>query len=463
MLNAFKCTVASAFFLMLVPFRLHIWRAGLGLSALDSGIEEAWVVNATVAESPSRVDGPVARVDMLVLSAFLGIAIGDIVWLEALQHLGASKLILVDSVKPFVSSWLAFALMVFIKPCLTACACKTRELYKKEYPSPDYNEPNQGETTGGLAAVGILVTMLGILVVALPSRSFPSFSASSSEDPPKTCEQQQQQQPQITETSTRQAANKAAPRSEAGWGRGTECERCGSKLLEEAAGLVFCPACGRHPHPSSSLPSCRAASPRPSAALDTSASSLPHPPQDDDVPLLRQASLSIPLPVAAEGFAYALLNVFVDVFGAILTKLYGQGLQAWEINLIRFGSAAVMLDLVLLIVGLRAWYRWSPPCVIRMQEPDALSLSSLQPAQQAGLHQEQRAVCERRGSWRCEVPVWARLPPLYAFEWAYVTLGAVFCTLLTPVLSTTALFKVAVGPPIPIAHLFIFAASSRAE
>jgi drug/metabolite transporter (DMT)-like permease len=41
----------------------------------------------------------VPRVGMLVLSAFLGIAIGDIVWLQALQSLGARKLILVDSVK----------------------------------------------------------------------------------------------------------------------------------------------------------------------------------------------------------------------------------------------------------------------------------------------------------------------------------------------------------------------------
>jgi hypothetical protein len=48
-------------------------------------------------------DGP-ARVDMLVLSGVLGITIGDVVWLHALKLLGARRLILVDSVKPFVGT-----------------------------------------------------------------------------------------------------------------------------------------------------------------------------------------------------------------------------------------------------------------------------------------------------------------------------------------------------------------------
>jgi drug/metabolite transporter (DMT)-like permease len=43
-----------------------------------------------------------------VLSAFLGIAVGDIVWLQALQSLGARKLILVDSVKPFCGALFAW-------------------------------------------------------------------------------------------------------------------------------------------------------------------------------------------------------------------------------------------------------------------------------------------------------------------------------------------------------------------
>ena len=45
-----------------------------------------------------------ARVDMLVLSGVLGITIGDVVWLHALKSLGARRLILVDSVKPFVGT-----------------------------------------------------------------------------------------------------------------------------------------------------------------------------------------------------------------------------------------------------------------------------------------------------------------------------------------------------------------------
>jgi len=102
MLNAVKCTIASVFFLALVPFRLHVWRAGLGLSstnATTSSLNESISVQQTSLNLTSdaslstnaEAHVQVARMDMLVLSAFLGIAIGDIVWLHALSVLGARK------------------------------------------------------------------------------------------------------------------------------------------------------------------------------------------------------------------------------------------------------------------------------------------------------------------------------------------------------------------------------------
>jgi len=38
------------------------------------------------------------------------------------------------------------------------------------------------------------------------------------------------------------------------------------------------------------------------------------------------------------------------------------------------------------------------------------------------------------------VPQWARLPRLDRREWVFVAVGAMLCTFLTPILSTTALF-----------------------
>ena len=71
---------------------------------------------------------------MLVASAFLGIALGDIIWLQALQTLGARRLILVDSIKPFVGA--AFARILL------------------------------GEKMAEMSALACLMTMSGIVLVA---------------------------------------------------------------------------------------------------------------------------------------------------------------------------------------------------------------------------------------------------------------------------------------------------------
>lgn len=43
------------------------------------------------------------------------------------------------------------------------------------------------------------------------------------------------------------------------------------------------------------------------------------------------------------GFFLAAINVILDAFGSILTKQFGTALNTWEINLIRFGFAAVFM------------------------------------------------------------------------------------------------------------------------
>eukprot|EP01046_Picozoa_sp_COSAG06_P009935 COSAG06_NODE_531_length_14564_cov_23.708400_5_plen_329_part_00 len=52
-----------------------------------------------------RFAGGAVDVAYLVLSAFVGITVGDTAWLRALQLLGARRVVLLDSLKPFVA-WL---------------------------------------------------------------------------------------------------------------------------------------------------------------------------------------------------------------------------------------------------------------------------------------------------------------------------------------------------------------------
>ena len=168
MLNAVKCTIATFFFLLLVPFRAHVWRV-----AVHTGVTDA----------SAPADRP-ARMDMLVLSAFLGITIGDIVWLHALKALGARRLILVDSLKPFVGALVAWLLL--------------------------------GERIKSESALAVLVTMAGVLLVALQRH----HSSPQSDD---------------IELLQRDAAGpyNSGPR--------TRCLKCGA--LTEAQNR-HCPACG---------------------------------------------------------------------------------------------------------------------------------------------------------------------------------------------------------------------------
>ncbi|KAJ1486949.1 hypothetical protein T484DRAFT_1889871 [Baffinella frigidus] len=131
MLNAVKNTIASLIFLAIVPLRLDTWRRGLGLDLL---------------EGDSSAD--VARMDMLLLSSVLGIAISDNMWLAALKILGTRRIVLVDCVKPFVSAVLSFFIL--------------------------------GESLRIEAGGAMAVTMAGIILVSLEKR--PEAPAASEKD-----------------------------------------------------------------------------------------------------------------------------------------------------------------------------------------------------------------------------------------------------------------------------------------
>ena len=50
------------------------------------------------------------------------------------------------------------------------------------------------------------------------------------------------------------------------------------------------------------------------------------------------------------GVICAVLNVIFDVLGSFLTRSYGEKMNTFEINTVRFGSASVMLWIAYLIV-----------------------------------------------------------------------------------------------------------------
>lgn len=104
------------------------------------------------------------------------------------------------------------------------------------------------------------------------------------------------------------------------------------------------------------------------------------------------------------------LNVALDTYGALLTKEYGVGMTTWEINLIRFGFAGVVLFLV---SGLLHVYS-------RIRPNDDKEKEAPGP--------------------------WYSLPRnMPRRSWLHMALGVLLVTFLTPALSNFALFQIALA------------------
>jgi len=134
---------------------------------------------------------------------------------------------------------------------------------------------------------------------------------------------------------------------------------------------------------------------------------------------------------AAEGYGYACLNVIFDVWGALITKEYGKGLAPWHISLIRFGSAAVMLDLALIAVAAAYW------CSAAQKGGGRVAI--VDERGQEGMRFEEGKKFEKKcagaeGRWTGSIPAWATLPARSSQQWFMIALGAVVCTFVTPIL-----------------------------
>jgi len=251
-LNAFKCTLATMVFLCIVPM-------------LETSFEASF-----------------EDVCYLVLSAFLGIFIGDGFWLYALQVLGPRKVIVCDCVKPFLAAAVGY---VFLDD-------------EFEYTS----------------VLGIILTMIGVLLISL-------------ENSPKKKNKNDLQEKEEEEEKL-EAKIKSSVRDEE------------SFLSRERIGVIC-----------------------------------------------------------------AVLNVIFDVLGSFLTRSFGEKMNTFEINTVRFGSASVMLWIAYLIV---------------------VSSSSLSSYDIYRFSSSEGDKMNRK-------------------EWSLIALGVLFVTVGCPALSNYALFKIELG------------------
>lgn len=165
------------------------------------------------------------------------------------------------------------------------------------------------------------------------------------------------------------------------------------------------------------------------------------------------------------GYFLALLNVCLDCLGSVLTKMYGENFNTWEINLIRFGSAAVVMGL--LASGGKVHYNIDRKnSITRHSKRKSTNTSTASSGTSAnnnntlfnthalsaddvedGMEVRESSAEDNACIIGNTDSFWFHMPfaTMTRHDWLQVTLGVVFVTFLCPVLSIYALFTMDVA------------------
>lgn len=118
-----------------------------------------------------------------------------------------------------------------------------------------------------------------------------------------------------------------------------------------------------------------------------------------------------------QGYFLAAINVILDAFGSVITKLYASGLNTWEINFLRFGFAAVVMGSVTLVLTIA----------------NELQIFG------SFINLNNKCGNEHNNTLWYEFP---RQGDMTTQQWFHVTLGVMFVTFICPALSNYALFQI---------------------
>ena len=321
-LNLVKCSVGTMGFVV----------AGV---ASRSG---AWLSNASAEVTA-----------WLVLSAFIGIVVGDNLWLHSLRVLGARRVILIDILKPFIALGMAKAAL--------------------------------GEGVSVAVALGMCVTLGGVLTVSLEEN--------------RTGDEAADVDREYGNAGSRNDTN----------ARDTETDVAETNDVEGVVGAVDA---NRTPE------RLRFPAPRRNPALKTAETLKP--------PFSPSAFVG--------GYVAAAANVALDTWGTVLTKQHAGGLNTWEINFVRFGSAAATLALVAAAKQTTARFRRAT------RETRDLSFGS-------DVSYRDAETNGTNGTIETNVTIETTIfPVLSKRSWVQILLGVAFTTFLAPGLGNYALFRV---------------------
>ena len=383
MLNLFKCSVATVLFACVVASQSTAPFATLSAKA----------------------------VRMLAVSSFIGIVIGDAMWLQALSLIGARACILLGALQPCVAA-------------LAGAAFLGQPLHARLLLGT------------GLTSIGIVAADLGrtASLRAMVRRLATRLTALNDTWMDQLATQRRQQDefglPEACQGGDLVVANGAmlgligllrlvlpSSSSATGFkGGGTERETAAGSEVDSPTIAVSQPA-----------------------ATDASAA----PPDVSPPP----AAPCPPPRMLAVGYTLALTNMVLDVLGATLTRAYGAGASTFEVNAIRFGFSSLVTACITAGAHLRAFAAFGRATAI--SSPTSSSSSAAAPAAAApAAAVDVAAVDVAVDAAAVDVaapPKWAMLPTLSTRDWRVVACGVVLVTFLCPALSNYALFRLPLG------------------
>lgn len=304
-LNMFKCNVAAVGFLI-ISFILG-WTTGTSAATETS-------TDGQDDNQEKKIIFTYQSLSYLILSGFIGIIIGDLAWLEALRLIGATKVLVIDSIKPFTAALMGWLVL--------------------------------DESINKIAYSGIFLTVLGILIVSLEREKTDDHLNENIDD-------NDAEVLVITE--------------------GVE-NRDGQLKQDELNDTTIVP---------------------------TEAS-------DKEIQKIENNRCW-----KTRGYTFAVGNVILDTYGSILTKQHGVGMSTWSINLIRFGSAGLVMIFISLTSFMFVLLTRNRTSQILVPEDNGIS--------------------------------WFLLPHMNMIAWLKICAGVLFVTFICPSLSNYALFQISLA------------------
>ena len=374
-LNLYKCSLASIGFLIL----------------------------SLVTRPPEFKDGPpfpselftAHSVGFLMLSATIGILVGDWTWLEALQLIGARQVVFMDSVKPGLAAIFGWVIL--------------------------------GERLVWPAFVGMALTIGGVVVISLerqkPKEDKGGEGKEAEDVKGDSSENDDEENNDRSSRSSDKFEDDAIPDKEEEVTAGVASDEGNDDNMDPDSGDANVPE---------------------------------HKPEDRGRKKCKKQSVAPK--DRRKGYIMAVANVLLDTYGALLTKQYGVGMSTWNINLIRFGFASaccLALSSILHIRDLISGYKSArTPSDNNISERKSLRGSVLQLLN----YRLGKDIKADRSVENSEIILptgdiaepagkrpWYSLPRMKRKSWIKISLGVLFVTFAHPALSNYALFQIALA------------------